>query len=92
MNDWEYQANASLRSLADARERGQLDRAEYRQRRRRVLQAGHNRQVQTQPNALQPTASAPVPVRRTAEGTVWKWVMVGLVFLAVGLLIWMLRG
>lgn len=91
MNDWENQANASLRSLADARQRGQLDRAEYRERRRRILQAGRNRQAQTQPNALQPTKAAVAATDARKNSSVWKLATLALALLAGGLLIWLLR-
>lgn len=55
MNDWEHHANISLRSLGEALQRGQLDRQEYRRRRRRILAAGHDRQDRTRPNVLAAT-------------------------------------
>ncbi|MCF7749269.1 hypothetical protein KQ945_00825 [Bacillus subtilis subsp. subtilis] len=51
MSGWEEQANRNLRALAEAYQRGQIDLAEFRARRRRVLQGVRERFLQTQPHA-----------------------------------------
>jgi hypothetical protein len=89
MSEWERHANHSLRSLGDALQRGQLDRAEYRARRRRILHAGSVHNAQTQPNALQPSVSVGTAPAAPASPSWGRWLAVGLaVGLCLGLLAW----
>jgi len=88
MSNWEHHANISLQCLSEALQRGQLDRDEYRQRRRRILAAGHDRQALTRRNAVTaPHTAAPgaSPARRrSTPALVWASILG-----AVALLAWL---
>lgn len=92
MSDWEQHANLSLQSLGEAFQRGHIDRAEFRARRRRILQGIRERQAQTQPNALQPRAvvrAAASPQAAPGAGRGVRFVTAGTcAIIAVALLAW----
>jgi len=97
VNDWEQHANLGLQSLGDAFQRGHIDRAEFRARRRRLLQGVRERHAQTQPNALHPQPApvashpptAPHRARARKFVTVGTCAIIGLALLAWW---WLRRG
>ncbi|MCC5069008.1 hypothetical protein LLE67_14350 [Xanthomonas campestris] len=87
-----HPANAQLQALAQAHQHGQLDRAQYRARRRSVLDAARQAQGVTLRNAL-PTAAggrSSLPGERTRQR---KWgrrliaIFVSVIFVTLMLLI-----
>ncbi|KAB7764187.1 hypothetical protein [Xanthomonas maliensis] len=69
-----HPANAQLQVLADAHQRGQLDRAQYRARRRDVLQAARHAQgAVTQRSPRAPTAAKPGSLGRGTLVRSWRW-------------------
>lgn len=97
MSDWEQHANHSLRALGEALQRGQLDRGEYRARRRRILLAGAVHTAQTQPNALQPAVPAGAAASVSAAsagrgGRRWPFIAAGVTLLAALLAWWGMFG
>lgn len=67
MIDWEQQANRGLQSLGDAYQRGQIDREQYRARRRLLLQGIGERRAVTQPNAVQPSIGSDARAQRSSN-------------------------
>lgn len=79
MNDWERQANASLRALGEAYRQGGIGRETYRARRRRLFATLRESQAITQrrqpPSAIQDAPARMLLASRRGSFASWRFVL-----------------